>query len=191
MMLEMASQLARKLVPLGLVVALVIFASMALKARTLWSFRAQLSIFVLIWIAAELPRSLIVAGLVNFSADLSLFGLEAHTVSMVAFGVILVYRFFRLPTGKTQLLKAIDEGLREALGDSPAKAIEFYVEPAIATVSIEGYTRALRRIFKVGSDVIEKRIAAKFCGSIGVEFVEKPGYDLAQYIREAQSKLVA
>ena len=55
----------------------------------------------------------------------------------------------------------------------------------------EGYTKALRRIFRDGSEVMEKKIAAKFCVSIGVDFVEKQGYDLAKYVREAQAKLVA
>ena len=90
MVIEIISPIARNLVPIGLVIALVIFAAMALKGKTLRSLRAQLSIFVLVWIAAELPRSLIVSGFIRSSPELTTFGLLGHTISMIVFGVILV-----------------------------------------------------------------------------------------------------
>lgn len=190
MVIEIISPIARNLVPIGLVMALVIFAAMALKGKTLRSLRAQLSIFVLVWIAAELPRSLIVSGFIRASPELTTFGLLGHTISMIVFGVILVYRFYRLPVGRSQLLKAVDEGLREVLGESGAKAVKFYVEPSIATTNIAQYTKSLRKLFAAGAETLERRIAAKLYESVGLQFVEKAGYDLAQYVKEAQMKRV-
>ena len=188
MVLEIISPIARNLVPIGLVIALVIFAAMALKGKTLRSLRAQLSIFVLVWIAAELPRSLIVSGFIRAIPELTTFGLMGHTISMIVFGVILVYRFYRIPVGRSQLLKAIDEGLREVLGESGAKAVKFYVEPSIAITNIAQYVKSLRKIFVAGEEMLERKIADKLYESVGLQFVEKAGYDLAQYVKEAQLK---
>ena len=188
MVLEWISPMARNLVPAGLVIALVIFAQMAIRAKTLRTLRAQLAIFVLIWIAAELPRSLIVSGVLTASTAATNWGLTFHTASMVAFGIILVYRSYRLPVGGTNLLSAIDEGLGEVLGESGALALKFYVEPSIATVNIAGYSRSLGRIFPKGGEILERKIAARLYEKLGLQFEEKVGYDLARYVLEAQTK---
>lgn len=190
MVVEIISPIARNLVPLGLIIALVIFAAMALKGKTLSSLRAQLSMFLLIWIAAELPRSLIVSGFIRASPEIMIFGALGHTISMIVFGIILVYRFYKLPVGKSQLLKAIDAGLNEILGESGAKAVKFYLEPSLATTNIVEYTKSLRKIFTAGAEVLERRMAAKLYEMLGLQFVEKAGYDLAQYVKEAQMKRV-
>ena len=47
---------------------------------------------------------------------------------------------------------------------------------------------SLRKIFAVGAEILERKIAAKLYESVGLQFVEKAGYDLAQYVKEAQLK---
>lgn len=190
--LEAISPVARNLVPAGLIIALLIFAWMALKGRTLRSLRAQLSVFVLVWIAAELPRSLILLGFIKPTPELTSFGIPAHTTSMVVFGVVIVYRFYKLRvSGKIsrgQLPDAIHEGLNGVLGESGARAIEFYVDPSIAIKNIAEYRKSLRKLFSVGGEVLETKIAANFYAKLGLQFVEKAGYDLARYVQEASTK---
>ncbi len=191
MLIDVVSSVARNLVPIGLIVALLIFAEMAIRGRTLRSLRTQLSIFVLVWIAAELPRSLIVIGFIRASEDLRTFGLVAHTISMVLFGVVLVLQFYKVPIGGSHLLEAIDDSLNELLGKSAAKAVKFYVEPSIATTNITEYSRSLRKIFLDGGKLLETRIAVKLYEKLGLQFTEKPGYGLVQYVQEAQTKRMA
>ena len=188
MILDVISSIARNLVPIGLIIAFVIFADLALKGKTLRSLRALLSIFVLVWIAAEFPRALIVIGLITPTPDLALLGFMAHTLSMIVFGVIIVSQFYKLPISGAPLVRAINEGLDESLGEGAARALKFYVEPSIAARNIAEFTNSLRKILTVGEDLIEKKIAAKLYENVGLQFVEKPGYDLAKYVQEAQAK---
>ncbi len=86
----------RNLVPVMLIVALILFARLAIKSRSLSSLQSQLSIFLMIWIAAELLRALLVTRLITATPALQLFGFEIHTLAMVAFGGFLLFRFYRV-----------------------------------------------------------------------------------------------
>jgi len=86
----------RKFVPVMLVVALVLFARLAIKSRSLSSLQSQLSVFLIIWIVAELLRALVNAGVIAPAPGLQLLGFEIHTLSMVAFGAFLLFRFYRV-----------------------------------------------------------------------------------------------
>jgi hypothetical protein len=86
----------RNLVPVMLIVALVLFARLAIKSKSLSSLQSQLSAFLMIWIVAELLRALLAVGLVAATPALQLLGFEIHTVAMVAFGGFLLFRFYRV-----------------------------------------------------------------------------------------------
>ncbi len=86
----------RNLVPVMLVVALVLFARLAIKSKSLSSLQSQLSVFLMIWIIAELLRALISVGMITATPALQLLGLEVHTLAMVAFGGFLLFRFYRV-----------------------------------------------------------------------------------------------
>jgi hypothetical protein len=81
-------------VPAGLIISLFLFGRLALKSKSLLSLQTQLSIFLIIWIAAELLRSLLVLNLIQASLQLQLIGFEIHTVAMVTFGAFLLLRFY-------------------------------------------------------------------------------------------------
>ena len=85
---------ASDLVPILLIIALIIFVRLAIKSKSISSLQAQLSIFLIIWIVAELLRALLVIGVITTTPDLELLGLEIHTVSMVAFGAFILLRFY-------------------------------------------------------------------------------------------------
>ncbi|MBI2184918.1 MAG: hypothetical protein HYU39_08180 [Thaumarchaeota archaeon] len=96
MVLDLLAEISRNLTPLGLVIALILFIRLASKAKSLNSLQAELSIFVVIWVAAELPRALLTTGMIKASPDAVMIGLLAHTLSMVAFGILIVRRFLKL-----------------------------------------------------------------------------------------------
>jgi len=90
------SDALRNFVPLMLIVALILFARLAIKSKSLSSLQSQLSVFLMIWIVAELLRALLNAGLIAATSALQLLGFEIHTVAMVAFGGFLLFRFYRV-----------------------------------------------------------------------------------------------
>ena len=98
LILDIVSVFARNLVPAGLIIALGLFGWLALRVKTLRSLQVELSIFLIIWIIAELLRSLLVAGVISGSPSLQLIGLEIHTISMVAFGFLITVRIYRIST---------------------------------------------------------------------------------------------
>jgi hypothetical protein len=79
---------------IGIVLAAVIFTRLAVKARSIGNFRFQLSIFILIWVAAEIPHILDSLGLVDVSRYLTA-GLMLHLISMIAFAVFVGSRSLR------------------------------------------------------------------------------------------------
>ncbi len=83
----------------GLVVAFFVFSWLAIKARSLGSFRFQLSIFMLIWILAEVPHIATTLGLVS-DLGFGLYGLTLHMISMFSFALFVgarSYKFLRMP----------------------------------------------------------------------------------------------
>ncbi len=90
------SSALRNFVPVMLVVALLLFARLAIKSRSVSSLQSQLSVFLMIWIVAELLRALLNAGIIAEAPGLQLLGFEIHTLSMVAFGAFLLFRFYRV-----------------------------------------------------------------------------------------------
>lgn len=79
---------------IGIVFAAVIFTRLAVKANSIGNFRFQLSIFILIWVAAEVPHTLDSLGLIDVSSYLTA-GLLLHLISMVAFAIFVGSRSLR------------------------------------------------------------------------------------------------
>ena len=78
----------------GILVAAAIFARLAIKAKSVGSFRFQLSAFILIWAFAE---SLYVGQDLGFfsASGLDTLGLAFHFVSMAVFAVFVGTRSFK------------------------------------------------------------------------------------------------
>jgi hypothetical protein len=85
----------------------------------------------------------------------------------------------------TALLHAIREGLVETLGERPARAVAFYVDPAVALSNISAYAAHLERIFGTAAEPLELRLAQKLYAQLGLEFRVKENYRLPEYVREA------
>jgi hypothetical protein len=93
----------RNFVPVMLIVAFVLFARLGVKSKSLSSLQSQLSIFLMIWIIAELLRAFIDVGIVTATPALQLLGLEIHTLAMIAFGGFLLLRFYRVSSSAKAL----------------------------------------------------------------------------------------
>lgn len=79
---------------IGIVLAGFIFTRLAVKGQSIGNFRFQLSIFILIWVAAEIPHILDSLGVVDVSSYLTA-GLMLHLISMIAFAVFVGSRSLR------------------------------------------------------------------------------------------------
>src|SRR5207245_9028763 len=79
---------------IGIVFAAFIFTRLAIKAGSIGNFRFQLSIFILIWVAAEIPHVLDSLGLIDVSSYLTI-GLMLHLVSMIISAVFVGLRSLR------------------------------------------------------------------------------------------------
>jgi hypothetical protein len=84
------------LVPVVLTIALILFLILAIQAKTIKSLQAQLSIFLVIWAVAELLRALLTIGFISATLQNELIGLEIHTAAMLAFGLFMIFRFYRV-----------------------------------------------------------------------------------------------
>jgi hypothetical protein len=89
---------ATYMVPIALAIAFILFTRLAIIAKSLRTLQAQLSIFILIWITAELLRSLLLLNIINASVAMQTLGLEIHTAAMVAFGVFMLSRYYKAAT---------------------------------------------------------------------------------------------
>ena len=78
---------------IGVLVAFVIFARLAVKARAIGKFRFQLSIFMLVWVLAEVPHTVSTLGLIS-TAGYEDIGLTFHMLSMAAFAVFIGAKSF-------------------------------------------------------------------------------------------------
>ena len=75
----------------GIMVSGVIFARLAIKAKSIGSFRFQLSLFMLVWVVSEVPHVLQTLGLID-ATPYDTFGLAAHMTSMAIFAIFVGIR---------------------------------------------------------------------------------------------------
>ena len=79
---------------IGVVLAAIIFARLAVKSKSLRSLQLQLSIFILIWVAAELPHIASTLSIIDETSYQTL-GLAFHFTSMAAFAIFVGARSFQ------------------------------------------------------------------------------------------------
>jgi hypothetical protein len=94
-----------------ILVAFAIFARLAIKGKSLGSFRFQLSIFLLIWVLSEIPHIAGTLGLIS-TAAYSDIGLYLHATSMAVFALFVGWRsikFATLPIPPTGAVSAAAE----------------------------------------------------------------------------------
>jgi len=101
-MTDLAILAAQTYTLIVILLASIVFARLALKGKSLGSFRVQLSLFILIWAAAEMPRAATNLGLISASSYGTV-GLFLHFISMAAFAVFVGAKSFKffgaLPQG--------------------------------------------------------------------------------------------
>ena len=88
----------------------------------------------------------------------------------------------------TVLRRSIQEGISSVVGRQTAVAVEFYLDPSIATKNIEAYTVALEKMFTVGSKLIEDRCAQALYSNMGIDFQRRENFDLTNYVEDAKKK---
>ena len=98
----------------GILISGAIFARLAFKAKSLGSFRFQLSLFMLVWVGAEVPHVLETLGLIVVGS-LDTIGLAAHMISMAIFAIFVGTRsvnFLRLrPTAQLAPKATVSTGV--------------------------------------------------------------------------------
>jgi len=77
--------------------AFTIFIRLALKAKSLGSFRFQLSIFLLIWVISEIPHIAGSLGLIATTGYQDI-GLYLHAASMGVFALFVGWRSIKIAT---------------------------------------------------------------------------------------------
>ena len=73
---------------LGVLLAFILFTRLAVKAKSLGSFRFRLSLFMLIWVLAEAPHIANTLGLIS-AVGYETYGLTFHMLSMMAFALLM------------------------------------------------------------------------------------------------------
>ena len=84
------------------------------------------------------------------------------------------------------IMKAIDDGLLEIFGPATARAVEFYVDPSIASTDMVQYTKLLQKIFGEGSKIVEDKVAEKLYSNLHLQFQKIENYRLWDYVVEAK-----
>ena len=95
-----------------LLVALGIFAWLAVRSKNVRSFQFQMSIFLIVWILGEITGYLQDSGIVIFPSLQGDIGLEIHTASMIFFSVLLWLRFFYSERSGKKIVEDLDANLR-------------------------------------------------------------------------------
>ena len=80
-----------------ILIAFAIFARLAIKGKSLGSFRFQLSIFLLIWVLSEIPHIGETLGLLS-TASYSDIGLYLQALSMGVFALFIGWRSLKFVT---------------------------------------------------------------------------------------------
>ena len=101
----------------GIIVSGGIFTRLAIKSKSIGSFRFQLSLFILVWVASEVPYVLQTLGLID-ATPYDSFGLAAHMTSMAIFAIFVGIRSANFARVKPHQIAAL---LPQAL---PTGAVE-------------------------------------------------------------------
>ena len=95
-----------------LLIALTMFAWLAVRSRSIRSFQFQISIFIVVWILGELVNTLGENGIAIFSSLYEDIGLQVHLVSMILFTIMLWVRFYYSQRSRKKMVDNIDNILK-------------------------------------------------------------------------------
>jgi len=93
----------------------------------------------------------------------------------------------------TAVRVSLDEGLN-AFGESVRQTIYYHVEkryqvkPESVPEKIETFHEALESLLDEGSKVVEKLIAQKLYGTLGLNFTEQEHWTIMDYLSDAKSR---
>ncbi len=186
-----------ELVSLFLILAsVVLIVYLNLRIRNIRTFQFEMLLFTLILVAAEVPRTLYSLGLVDLDF-LSPTGLELHSVSMVFLALFVAYRtvgFFRgrqitamAGSYEEVLLTSVREALIEGLGETSAKAFDFYLDSRILLTDPVEYERSMAKFLGPGSKPVISHLMDRVCTTAGIE--RSSVQSLEQCLGEARRKL--
>ena len=176
--------------------SVVLIVYLNLRIRNIRTFQFEMLLFTVILVAAEVPRTLYSLGLVDLDF-LSPTGLELHSVSMVILALFVSYRtvgFFRgrqitamKGSYEEVLLTSVREALVDGLGETSAKALDFYLDSRILLTDPDEYERSMAKFLGPGSKPIIEHLLDKICSSAGIERTSVQS--LERCLAEARRKL--
>jgi hypothetical protein len=88
----------------------------------------------------------------------------------------------------TVLKRSVQEGIASVVGHQTAVAVEFYLDPSIASKDIARYTTIMQKMFTIGSKLMEERCAQVLYHNLGLSFEKHDGYDLSKYVGDAKKR---
>jgi hypothetical protein len=174
----------------------VLIVYLNLRIRNIRTFQFEILLFTIILVAAEIPRTLYSLKVIDLDF-LSPTGLEIHSVSMVILALFVSYRtvgFFRgrqitamAGTYEEVLLSSIREALVGGLGETSAKALDFYLDSRILLTDPVEYERSMSKFLGPGSKPVIEHLLDKVCSTAGIE--RSSVHSLEQCLAEARRKL--
>ncbi|HEV2225197.1 MAG TPA: hypothetical protein VGR56_00150 [Nitrososphaerales archaeon] len=166
------------------------------RIRNIRTFQFEMLLFTIILVAAEIPRTLYSLGVIDLDF-LSATGLEIHSVSMVILALFVAYRtvgFFRgrqitamAGSYEEVLLSSIRGALVDGLGDTSAKALDFYLDSKILISDPVEYEKSMTKFLGPGAKPVIEHLLDKVCSSAGIE--RSSVHSLEQCLAEARRKL--
>jgi hypothetical protein len=166
------------------------------RVRNIRTFQFEMLLFTIVLVAAEIPRTLYSLGVVDLDL-LSPVGLEIHSVSMVILALFVSYRtvgFFKgrqitamAGTYEEVLLSSIREALVDGLGETSAKALDFYLDSRILITDPAEYERSTAKFLGPGSKPIMEHLLDKMCSTAGID--RSSVQSLEQCLAEARRRL--
>jgi len=91
-------------------------------------------------------------------------------------------------TFNSVLKRSVQEGIASVVGRETAIAVEFYLDPSLASKDIAMYTLSLEKMFMLGAKLIEERCAQALYHNMGLHFQKRDDYKLSNYVDDAKKK---
>jgi len=75
-----------------------------------------------------------------------------------------------------KILLVIRQALFDMLGDTPAKAVDFFVDSRLAIREPDRYERAMKEVFREGAKVVIERVEKDLCAMAGIQMQSWPSF---------------
>jgi len=86
-----------------------------------------------------------------------------------------------------KILLVIHQALFDMLGDTPAKAVDFFVGSRLAVREPDRYERAMKEVFRDGARVIIERVEKDLCALVGIQMQSWPSFSACLQTVESKS----